>query len=498
MDKRKLIILTASAVIVVALIVVVFDTNLINRAQQTGLDSTNTLTTGTDTADSRKQTGNTEAGNSRQTEQTIIAPAASIEIGEEALINSEKVDVSYNTPEYELSLELCENSNQKTFIRMQYYLNGSAVDNKLDEGNIPELAGIFEGRAKESGSTEAYRIKQALLNPVHSQLYLLIQGAPFEVYSQSSFYVINLNDTSIKKLFSYPCLYGKMAFNKDFSLLAYSFGDPPVMSMQQEDNLLEVLDCSITDYIIKGNVAADFKKLGSNSSPDLLYDYEFEAWQSIGILKLKQAVRPLNDLNSGLTQTEVLYDIKKNLLLNPDGSEQKLSVKDTQTKADKPADVQASATSSATPFAASSGTSSETGSAIAEDPVAKAEPTDSEPVKVLKSFYSYLGSENNYARAMQLLDDSFRLRLQMIRQFGAEELVKSDIDEESASTFSNILKSAKFETLSGETTKVDKSSVKYVQIFGAGTDAQVKQEMTAELKKIGKAWKIILIEDGLK
>lgn len=486
MDKKKLVILIASVVVAAALILVLLDTFFINRAQQTSLDSANTRTTVPDSADTRNQTVNTASESSLQTEHTSSATPVSVDIGEEALINSEKVDVNYNTPEYELSLELCENSNQKTFIRMQYYLNGSAVVNELDEGSISELEDIFESRVKESGNTEAFRIKQALLNPVHSQLYILIQGAPFEVYLQSSFYVINLQDTSIRKLFSYPGLYGKMAFNKDFSLLAYSFGDPPVLSMYQEDNLLEVLDCSTTDYIIKGNVDMNGKKLGLNSSPDLLYDYEFEAWQAVNTLKLRQAVRPLSNPDSGLTQTEALYDVKKNLLLNPDGSEQKLSVKNMETKADRPTGVQ------------DSGTSSATGSAIAADPAAQAEPVDSEPLKVLKSFYAYLGSEKDYAKAMQLLDDSFRLKLLMIRQFGAEELVKSDIDEENASAFSNILKSAKFESLSKEITKGSTSTIIFTQVLGSGTDFEDKQQMTAELRETGKDWKIILIEDGLK
>jgi hypothetical protein len=486
MDKKKLVIPITLAVIAVVLIFVIFDTSLFKTAQQASLDSTGTLTTVTDLAQTQAQSDSSAIESGRQTDQTNDVPVTSVDNGEEALINDEKVDVSYNSPEYELSLELCENSDKKTFVRMQYYLNGSATVNELDEGSLPELAGIFESRAKESGSTEAYRIKQALLNPAHSQLYLLIQGAPIGGYSQSCFYMVDLEDTSIKKLFSYPGLYGKMAFNKDFSLLAYSFGDLPAMSVHMEDNLLDVLDCSTTDYIIKGNTLTNSRKIGSNSNPDLLYDYELETWQSVDLLKLKQAVRPLKDLNSGLTQTEVLYDIRKDLLLNPDGSEQKLPVKDSEMKAERVPDKQAP------------GTSAGTGGAIGKDTDAQGKTADSEPVKVLKSFYSYLGSENNYAKAMQLLDDSFKLRLQMMRQFGAEELIKSDIDEESASVFSDILKSAVFKTLSEETTKDKSSTIKYVQILGAGTDAQVEQQMTARLEKTVKAWKIILIEDGSK
>ena len=489
MDKKKLVLLITSVVVAAALIIVFFAVNPIDRAQQTSLDPASTATAAEAAADTPDQTGAIASENSLQPEQsngTAAAASTSSADSGETLINSEKVDVSNNTPEYELSLELCENSGQKSFIRLKYYLNGSTVVNELDEGSISELAGIFESRAKESGSSKAFRISQALLNPVRSQLYILIQSAPFEVYLQSSFYVINLNDTSIKKLFSYPGLYGKMAFNKDFSLLAYSFGDPPAMSVYREDNLLEVLDCSTTNYIIKGNAVANGKKLGSNSSPDLLYDYEFEAWQSVDILRLKQAVRPLDDQASGLVQTEVLYNIGKNLLLNPDGSEQKPPAKSTVTKESQPADVQ--------PY----GTSSATGGAMAEDPAARAETVDSEPVKVLKSFYSCLGSGNDYAKAMQLLDDSFKLRMEMIRQFGAEELVKSDIDEESVSAFSNILKSASFESLSKEITKGSASTIIYTQVLGSGTDFEDKRQMTAELKKTGDAWKIILIEDGLK
>ena len=480
MDKRKLFIAAAAVVVLIAAIFVYFDSGLINRARQTGQEPQDTQNTAPVSESTAQQASGTGTG----MQDTAVSQEQTLPEESEVLLNEEKVAVSNNTPEYDLDLKLCRSSSGKTFIRLQYYLGGVGTVNELDEGSLPELEGIFENREKEKGSTEAFKIGQALLNPVQSQLYLLVQGAPIGAYTQASMYMVKLEDMSVKKLFSYPGLYGKMSFNKDFSLLAYSFGDPPHLSSFQEANLLDVFDCVSGEYVIRASRTPSGEILGKNSSPAYLYDYEFAAWHSAGILKLRQAISLKTDVRSGITQTEVLYNIKQNLLLNLDGSEQKPETAGSGT---------AAASSGAI---AAGGDSTGTGGAIHTGNGTGGNKEDSDPVKVLKSFYSYLGSEKDYSKAMELLDSGFKLRLGMLKQFGVEEISKSDIDADSASVYSQLLKAARFDSIKGEAVKDNICTITYYQVLGLSEDSQVRQPMSAQLGKSGKVWKIILIEDG--
>lgn len=491
MNRNKLFILIFVVVLIFAAAFVYYDSRLINKIVQTA----------------QEPQGTEALAVHPKEETTAVEPApGNSQIPEgspdpDLLTFSEAIEVRDNTAEYEMKLFLCQSSDEKTFIRMEYYLNGISVANEVDQGQLPELAGLFDNRTKEQGSKEANKIAQALLNPVFGQLYILIQGTQLEGYYQTVFYKIDLYDMSIKKIFSYPGLYGKMAFNKDYSLLAYSFEDPPVMSVYQEDTLVEVFDCKREEYIIKGNKLADFTKIGSNSLSDFLYDYEFDSWHSIGVLKLKQGVRLLKNPDMKPAFSEVLYHIQKNLLFNPDGSELKQSGSESAQIA---AEISSENTQgSGTNETGGESDTAKTGSESSKNgDVTGVEPAkaDSEPIKVLKDFYKYLSSEEDYDKAMQLLDDSFILRLSMLKQFGVKEINKRDIDsgynEENVSMYSQLLKAAKFDVLQKETTKGTLSTVYYFQILGLNADSQVKQFMIAELKKFKNGWKIILIEDG--
>lgn len=179
MDKKKQLIIAAAIVLVMAAVFVYFGTSLTNKSTQTSVGTSDTQ----GTAMSAEPATATVSESSKTAGEMTSAQAVSSAAGIETMKNNEKVEVGYNTPEYDLSLELRESSDSRTLLRMQYYLNGTTEVNELDEGNLPELAGIFEKRAEKSGGSNVtgkndngYRIKQALLNPVHSQLYLLIQG----------------------------------------------------------------------------------------------------------------------------------------------------------------------------------------------------------------------------------------------------------------------------------------------------------------------------------
>lgn len=491
MKKGKLAALIIAAVLLLAAILLYFDTTLINKVQQTAQEQQSTHVAAANPYSTSDQAAESSADSSLENTALSDSQTTLEKLEAEVPIKSETVIVVGNTPEYELELKICENIDKKTFIKLQYYLNGTSMLEELDEAELPELAGLFESREMEKDNMPAFNISQAVLNPVHSQLYLLIQGAPLGAYTQASLYMVELNDMSIKKLFSYPGLYGKLVLNKDSSLLAYSFGDPPHLSNLQEDNLVEIFDCSRGEYVIKNNRDQSGNILGKNSSPDFLYDYEFEAWQSVNVLKLRQAIRPKKDVDSGLVQTEVLYDIQKNLLLNSDGSEWKPQATEDISAASiiEGDDVGNQQTA---------GDKTGSGSAISAGAGSQTEAADSEPVKVLKNFYSYLAAEKDYAEAMNLLDKSFQLRLNMLKQFGVDEISKSDIDTDSASVYSELLKAAKFDTIATEVTKDGICTVNYHQILELSADSQIKQFMSAKLKKSDKVWKILLIEDGIQ
>jgi len=426
-----------------------------------------------------------------------------------SILTSKSISVVGNTPEYDMKVTLCQAADLKPFIRFEYFINGISVVNELDEKQVPEISGILESTSSQQDDINTQSIQQLLLNPMYGQLYMLISNKPEIEGSQATLYRINLSDMAVDKLFSYAAIYGRMVFNKDYSLLAYSFMDSPNMSAYQEDSLLAVYDCKAGEYIVKANRDANMQLIGTNRSPDLLYDYEFLSWNSLDTLRLKQGTRRMTDLDKKPLETEVLYDIMKNVLLNLDGSLLKQvegqDAADTDDaegtdsaaiEAHKDDNIDENSDSSGSKDVSDSDSSGKDGN----QPDNKA--IDSEPVKVLKSFYSYLQSKDQYRKAMDLLDDDFKLRMAMLRQFGVQEISKGDIDagydEENVSLFSDLLKAAKLDTITEETKLQDDTVViTYYHIFGISADSQIRQPMSAKIVKSQKVWEIVLIEDGV-
>ncbi len=446
----------------------------------------------------------------------------------------ENVSVSYNTPEYDISVMLCESPEQKTFIRLQYYMNGVSTVNELDEEQIAELTGIFEGRGELPQAGEAqqsegqqdgsvtnadqdtqnkpYAIGQALLNPAHGQLYLLINGASVNGFMQSSFYLVDLNDLSVKKLFSYPAKYGRMSFNRDFSMLAYSFTDPAHMSSYQEDELLEVFDCMNGEFLVKGSRKADQSLIGTNSDPDFIYDYIFIGWHTLDMVKLDQTVRTKDNADTEPICINVYYDIKSDLLLDADGntiSMDNIIGSGQDSSADENGTGSRDGDSGTDGNADLGGATKENGDDPAdtdpgqspEDGADTSKADDSEPVRLLKGFYSCLGSTSQYPNAMQMLDDGFVLRLGMLKQFGIDEIHKRDIDaqysDSNVTIYADLFKTARFDKLVSERVVDDNTAViRYYQTLGLSVDSQFRQLITATLIKRNDGWIITLIEDG--
>ncbi len=538
MNRKALAVIVILTVLLLAALFVYYDHKLVDNfvqtaeeqqtpeASNTGVDGT--AIGGTAVADAA---GADAAGeNSTVSQAGDGANTAGQPPAPEPVLNAEKVDVRYNSPEYDLKLDLSESPDKKTFIRMKYYLDGSERINELAEDSLPELAGLFEKRKENAGTEGGYKISQALLNPVFGQLYILINDVPPGEYMQSSFYMIDLKDLSVKKLFYYPGKYGEMEFNKDFSLLAYSFGDPPVLSVHQEDNLVEVFDCKNTEYAVKGNLFLPEQHIiGTNSSKDVLYDFWFEGWNTQKVLKLKMGMRPLNAPDTEPVLKEVLYDISRNLLLDMNGGELKHEVPDNSAassisteESDEGSDnepekssmtgngTNAGQTGSKTTTDRTDGKTtagSQTGDGTTGNPGkvgsdSAVKPTDSEPLKVLKNFYINLNSADTYTKAMDMLDDGFVLKLGMLEQFGVTAINKKDIsseyNEDNINLYSELLKAANFDTIAKENTKGSLSTIAYYQVMSLGEASHERQYLSAQLRLADGKWKITLIEDGVK
>lgn len=499
MKTRKSLIVFIIAVLMLAAAIIYFDTQLLDHVKQTTKQQENTEEAGAENPKPAVQEPAEENGEEAQEDvpgDDAGTDGTDAETDENLLIAGESVPVSYNTPEYDIEVELCENKEMKTFIRLKYYKDGASVGNEIDEEQIPELAGIFESRSEagegdssqqndagEQGTASEedrpYSIGQALLNPVHGQLYLMVNGARTDQYIQSSFYLVDLNDMSVKKLFSYPAKYGRMYFNRDFSMLAYSFSDPPKMKVYQEDSILEIFDCVNSEFVVRGSRRDGDSLIGKNSVPGYIYDYIFISWQAPGVVRLTRDARPADDTGAEPVRSELLYDVKADLLLNLDGTE--LSVEDIGASGDGQGTGE-------------NDTGDIGGSGTEED-----QSDESIPAAQLRLFYEYLGSIEDYPKAMNMLDENFVLKMGMLAQFGVSEIYKSDIDaqEGNVAMYAELLRAAKFDSLVSVRMPDDSTAVvSYIHSLGLAPDSQLSQLMTARMIKKGESWVITLIEDG--
>lgn len=377
------------------------------------------------------------------------------------LIRSESIDVTGNSPEYDLKAALCEDSNKRTYISLEYYLDGTGSTIQADSSQLPELDGIFNKRDQAGNTSNSFRIRAAYLNPAYSKLYLQIIGNSFEVFEETTLYSLDLKNSTVKKLFSCTGKYSKINLNKNFSMLGYSFDDPPELSVFQESSLFDILDCKTDEFIVRGSKKPSGKLAGTDMDTTYLYNYSFIAWKSDNVARLSQSVFSRKDINGKpISKGEVLYDAVKDKFMNTDGSPLKNPAMAVPTETAAPVKNEA------------------------------------EVSKVLTDFYSYLPSEGNYHKAMEILDESFKLRLQLMEQFNVSEIIKSDIDEEGVSMVSELLKAAKLDSI----VKVELGdgiyTIYYYQTMSLNSESQVRQALTAQLKKVGNSYKIILIKDA--
>jgi hypothetical protein len=123
---RKSLIVLIISVLMLAAAIIYFDTKLLDHVKQTSQQEDNgdkaAANDGTQVTETKEPMEEDTEGR----EEDVESDVPGSEDGEVRVIASESVPVSYNTPEYDIEVELCENNDMKTYIRLKYYKDGAA------------------------------------------------------------------------------------------------------------------------------------------------------------------------------------------------------------------------------------------------------------------------------------------------------------------------------------------------------------------------------------
>ena len=377
-------------------------------------------------------------------------------------IKTEDVKIIGNSPEYDLKAFLCLDSKGENYLSIEYYLDGSSTVKKLYGKDIPELNDIFAKREGAAGKRDCYRVKAIYLNAVYSKAYIVIEEEYFKEAdaARTSVYAFNLKNASLKKLFSDIGRFIDMQFSKNYKYMGFSYYDNPASSVFQENSLLEIIKCETDESIVSGSRSKG-EIIGGRSGNEYVYDYVFLAWNSGKVARLSETMWKKQGENEEKKKREVLYDVERNIFVNPDGSAAK--------EENAPA--------------GSSGASEN-------------KSNESEAIGILKNFYSGMASQKDYAKAMGLLSSEFTLELNLLKQFGFNALTKDDIDLETASLYSELLKSARLESILKEETAEKSSKIYFYQSLSLDGETRFTLPMIAQLNKENGAWKILSAREG--
>lgn len=355
---------------------------------------------------------------------------------EETITNSEDIQVNNNSLEYDMKASLYEKSTGETFLRLEYYSGGNSVVKELGTDKIPEIKDVFQSGAKIRGKP-GQRVKAVYLNSRYSKAYLLVEGKTRKDDVETFLYSFNLKDFVLKKLYSDYGSYSELLFNKDFKYLAFSY----TSEIMPRTSFLQVIKCDNDEMLIDKN-----KK----------FTYSIISWQTGNIAKLKEKASGGTPAGAE-KQTEVFYDIEKNMFVNPDGSP-------------------------------------------VNEKVAQSKP-ESGSVKALKSFYALMSASDmstseQFEKAYNLLEDGFTIKLTMLKQFGIDELGKKDMDLSNFTLYSSLFKAAKIENIVEEKTVGNLSTIYYFQSLSLGEGEPVRQPLAAVMKKTDKGWRALSLSEG--
>lgn len=500
MGRRSIIILSAAfLIILVSAVIILFDTVNINKLS---IDST-------DSGAPPKQAGNLSGDLSREVimgnvDNQGVSPSETadwrhdeeggspteFEVSnkeELEIIKSEEIKVYNNSPEFELNAYLCKNRNNEEFIKFEYYNDGVTTIKELGKDKVPELEGIFDKMEDQAVNNGGHRIKAVYLNAMYNKAYFILEGKGnkaedgLEGFNTFIMYSYNLKDFALKKVYSDIGSFTELMFSKNQKYAGFSYFDSPVEGIYREKSILQIVKCENDSFIVKGSrTTAKNKLIGGVEDAGFIHDYQLLSWQSNTSVKLRASIwaEESSEPKSGeAMQMDVVYDLEKDQIMDTGGkvitsfaSIEKVAGHEEE----KPADHGDKGAATGNAGAAGSGDSA-----------------DSEPVALLKDFYSCLASEKDYNRALDMLSDDFTLELNILKQFGIGTITKGDLDAESASMYADILKNAKLDSIVKEEVSGGTSTVQYFQSFTLDGETQIKVPIVAKLKKLDGSWKII-------
>ncbi len=369
------------------------------------------------------------------TTDNILEPVENaVKQDDTASATDKSIPVENNTVLYDLKLSLHQNNKKQVFLKFEYYNNGNDVLKEFDETQIPELKGIMEKSSEASQGDKGKGITKAYLDIKNSKVFISIEGESDSSGTVTSIYSYSLNNLSIKRLYSDKGEFVPVNFSKDGSYLAFS-----VKNTAQGTNRLNIIKCSNDEFAVKDNTNSKQQALGNPQKPENA-DYSFISWYANTVVKLNKNVRGV--------KSEALYDISKDVFLNPDGT-----------------------------LPASAG-----GQTI----------KDTESIKALKIFYQSL-STGKYDKAYELMDEVFKLNA--FKQFGEVVIKKSEVALSDFTVYGSFFQSGRLSTILKEDINENTSYIYFYQVVSFEQGDQ-QQALKATLKKTPKGWRISAFDEA--
>lgn len=387
------------------------------------------------------------------------------------IVKSENIDVIGNSLEYDLKAATYENEAGNILIKLEYYLDGVGTVEELSQEQLPEIKDMFikrEGQASKKG----YRIKQLYLHAKKAKVYLIIEGKDFGDEVETSIYSYTLGSGKPERLFNTRGNFSGPLFNRDMSYMAFSC---IITENNEEASLLQIVECETDEFIVNSNRTAKDTPVGKKTEDGRKQDYLLVSWHTGKIVRLNLIIRSQGQhkIREGLSEAkEVLYDFTQDIFYDLDGKPLNDS-DDNENSLQK----------------------SESENIQKEQTTLKEE---SECIKALKEFYSYMSSQNEYQKAYDMLDENFVMQMNLLKQFGIAELRKQDMDIYSFPLYAHLFKSARIESIVSEEMLDDSLTIIYFfQTFASeGSNEEIRMPVVFRMKKFETDWKILQITDG--
>jgi len=439
--KFKITLIIAAAALIAAISILIYNAGTYNNLVSTRGSPKSV----SDARDGAGPASDSPSSTGQSSTQGEAAPAPE----PDTALEKKDIDVLNNSLQYDLKATLFENNRKETYLKFDYYNDGLNVSREFDAQSIPELSGVFEKSRELPAGSKGYAIRPVYLDGKYSKAYFIFEGAPDGNETGTAVYSFDLKKIAINRLFAETGLFSDLSFTKDGRYAAFGYTSAKAKGV----SFLQVVDCKEDLLAVSKNLNIKGKPIGQAAGLKQTGGYSFVSWNTNSVAKLKGVFR---DANSGTpVQKDMFYDIENDAFLNPDG----------------------------TPLSAGTGAKGRDTQQAAKD---------SEPVKALKSFYAYLSS-GQYDKAYDLLDDRFRLNV--LKQFGIDELSKSDINVQEFSQYGVFLRAAKIKNIVGEKTEGNTSHIYYYQALSLD-DGDKVQPIAVTMNKSAKGWRIAAVNDG--